>query len=82
MVDEAGGAHQEAIKTAFFVEFFNSVEDSAHHVMSAGSLPSGKNYADIEGFFHTCGVLIFDELHNRHTICMGEQFFDFLLISH
>ena len=48
MLDKAVRAHQEAEKAAVAVYFLDTVEDTADHIVTAGSLATAQNHAYID----------------------------------
>ena len=81
MVDEPGRTHQKTIKTIFLVEALEAVEDTAHHIVAAGRLTSGKDDTDIKRLLNALGSLVGNKLHYRHSVCVREKFSDFCLIG-
>ena len=49
--------------------------------MAAGSLTAREDDADVERLLAAYRILLTLELHNGHTVGMGEEFLDFFLIS-
>ncbi len=72
MVDEAGGSHQEAVKTALLIESFDSVEDAAHNIVTAGGLAARKNDAYVKRLLQTLRRLILYKFHNGKTVSVWE----------
>ncbi len=81
MVDESAGTHEETVKTAVFVDLLDAVEKAADDVVAAGSLSAGEYHSHVERFAGGGGgVLLKSKL--RHSVCVGEQFFDVVLIGY
>ena len=80
MVNETAGSHQEAIQFAILVERLHAIVETADYVVTTRSLTTREDDTYVDGF----GLLGFasDKLHNGHTVGVGEEGFDFLLISY
>ena len=80
VVNETAGAHEETVEAAVAVDFLDAVEETADHIVSAGSLSAGEDNAYIDGLAGN-GVGIFLESELGKTVGVGEKFADFLLVG-
>ena len=81
VVHQTAGAHQESVEFVSGVLFFEFIVETTDHVVSAGGLTSGENDTDVHRsiFFLFVGG---DKIHERHAVGVGEEFFDFFLVTH
>ena len=79
VVDETAGAHEEAVELGIGVLLFQTVVETANHVVTAGSLSSRKDDADVDGGIFLLLVGGF-EANEGHTVGVGEEGFDFFLV--
>ena len=78
VVNETAGAHEKTVEAVFGVELLHFVKQTRDYVVSARSLAAAEDYAHVDGLL--CGLLCGNKLHEGHSVCVGEKFFDFLLI--
>ena len=80
MVYQTARTEDETIETVLGVEFLNLVEQTGNHVVTARSLTTTEDNTHV----HLGGVGFGSrlKLHNRHTVSVGEQLLDFVLISY
>ena len=81
VIQQAGGAALEAIQFIFLVGGLQGIVQTADHVVAAGSLTAGQDYAhhQLAGFR---GVLTLFEDDLVLAVGVGEQRLDLLLVSH
>ena len=79
VVDETAGAHEEAVELGIGVLLFQTVVETANHVVTAGSLSARKDDADVDGCIFLLLVGGF-EANEGHTVGVGEEGFDLFLI--
>jgi hypothetical protein len=82
VVNKSGRTHEEAIEAVLLVERLKSIEDTTNYVVTAGSLSTGKDDTNIERFLNTSRILVAFELNYGHTVSVGEELFDFSLVSY
>ena len=80
MVYQTTGAKNETVQFAIFVQLFNTVKNTGYHIVTTGSLTTGKNYTHIHSREINGFIGIF-KLNQRHPISIGKQFLDFFLIG-
>ena len=80
MVNESARAQYKSIKAVFGIQAFNSIEQAANHIVTAGSLPARKY--DTYVHFGMCRRFTFNKFYERKAVGVGEQFLDFFLVAH
>ena len=78
-VDNPRRAAQKAIEFVLGVSLLQSVINTGNNVVSAGSLTSGEDYADVFLFKIIFVVRLFKSNH-RFSVGVGEKSFDFVLV--
>ena len=78
MIHQTARTQDEAVETVLGVQFLNSVEETGNHVVTAGSLTTRKDNTHVD--LCSVGNVALLELDQRHTISVGEQLLDVLLI--
>ena len=81
VIDESGRAHEESIEAVFLIQLLKTVENTADHIVTAGGLAAGQDDTYVERLFYAGRILVMLEFNDWHTIGMGEQILDFLLIG-
>ena len=76
MVNQAARAQNKAIQFAVFVQLLDTVENTGNHIVTTGSLTTGKDYTHIHSR-EINGLIGIFELNQRHPISIGKQFLDF-----
>jgi len=79
MVNQAARTQDETIQFAVLVQLLDTVEQTRYHIVTARSLTTRQDntYLDSRIF----NGISFNELNQRHTVCVREQSLDGFLIS-
>ena len=80
VVDQTARTEDEAVETVLGIEFLDGIEETRDDVMTARSLTTAEDHADVHHL--RVGFLAGHELHQRHTVGVGEQLLDFFLIAY
>ena len=78
VVYKSARTHKETVKAIIGVQAFHLVEQARNHVMSTWCLSAAKNNAHID-FFRRHFIALY-ELNQGHSVCVGEQFLNLILI--
>ena len=62
-----------------WIDFLDGIEESGYYVVTARSLSTTQDYTHVDRI--RASLLAFYELHDRHSVCVGEHFLYHLLIS-
>ena len=79
VINKTAGTHEEAVELRSGVLLFETVIETANHVVTAGSLTAGEDDADVDGSIFLLFVGGF-EADEGHAVGVGEECFDFFLI--
>ena len=80
MVHQTTRTQDEAIELAVLVQFLDTVEQTGDNVVSAGSLATRQDNADVDSR-EVYGFATFFKLNQRHTVGVREQIFDSFLVG-
>ncbi len=81
MLHKAVGTHEEAEETAVAVNFLNTVEYTADHVVTTGSLAAAEDYTYIDRLA-CCRVGVLFKADFRQTVSVGKQGLDCFLVGY
>ena len=81
VVYQTAGAHEEAVELVLGALLLEFVEEAADNIVAAGSLTAGEDDADVHRLVSTLLVRR-NELHEGHTIGIGEESLYFFLIAY
>ena len=86
-VNQTAGAAEETVQFVLRVQSLQTVEQTAYHVVPAGSLAARENDTYIKRLLCTLYIVPLSLVNGFHgddgqTICVGEEFPDFLLVCH
>ena len=79
VVNQTARAEDEAVEFVGWVERLHTVEQTRNDVVTTRSLTTRKDDTHVEWF--QCNGFAWLECDDRHTIGIGEKFFDFSLIA-
>ena len=82
MVYKSARTHEETIETALPVKALDTVEDTAYHIVAAGSLTTAQYYTYVERFLYAHGVFVTFKLDYGQTISIREKLLDFFLVGY
>ena len=81
-VNQTGRTTEEAVQFILRVEGFQTVIQTADHIVTAGSLTAGENHTDVKRFganiLASCGF----ERDEGQTVGVREEFLDLVLVSY
>ena len=81
MIDQTARAQDETIQTRIRVVSLDTIEQTSDHVVTTGSLTTGKDHTNVHDR-HSLLLVTLLECNDRHSVSVREQFLDFFLIGY
>ncbi len=82
VLDQSGGSHQESVELALGIKRLNTIKDPRDHIVSTGGLTTGQEDTYIDRVVLGVGIFPLLKGDARHTVGVGEELLDSLLVSY